>query len=108
MRQKIIGTDINNYETALNNTIDNNIIPRINEMKTVFNDINWQGEGKESFVSNYNNIMFEINKIPKVLKLYMKFLDSSMTNYKELMIELKKNFDNLEEVIEKPGDLDEQ
>ena len=108
MRQRIIGTEIINYENSLDDTIEKNIIPRINEMQNVFNDIEWKGIGKDSFVNSYDEVLFELKKIPNVLKLYVKFLNSSMTDYEDLMMELKKQYDDFDGKQDIVGDQDDK
>lgn len=108
MRQRIIGTEIINYENSLDDTIEKNIIPRINEMQNVFNNIEWKGIGKDSFVNSYDEVLFELKKIPNVLKLYVKFLNSSMTDYEDLMTELKKQYDDFDGNQDIVGDQDDK
>jgi hypothetical protein len=108
MRQRIIGTEIINYENSLDDTIEKNIIPRINEMQNVFNNIEWKGIGKDSFVNSYDEVLFELKKIPNVLKLYVKFLNSSMTDYEDLMMELKKQYDDFDGKQDIVGDQDDK
>lgn len=110
MKCRVIGNDIVSYGIELNNTIENKINPCINNMATLLNDITWQGKSKDSFTSSYNNTVFEIKKIAKVLKIFNMFLNQTMDDYSELMQELKKTYDELENDIDtiNVGDIYEQ
>lgn len=105
MRQKIIGNDIVSYEMELNKIMEDGIKPKINIMNNLLNDTIWEGNAKDAFSSKYNNVLYEIKKIPNVLKIYTKFLNITMNNYENLMKEIKVSYDNLEEDINSSGDV---
>ena len=107
MRQRIIGSNIIEYGEATYKMINEQIKPTISVMGTLLDDIEWQGNAKNSYFNYYKNIMFEVKKIPNVLEVYLKFLSSTMETYEDLMHDLKTSFDKLDDELANEGDLNE-
>ena len=62
-------------------------------------ETDWSGDGYESFSNNISLEIDRLDKIPQVLDLYVDFMDKAINNYTEGMEEIKKNFEEILEII---------
>ncbi len=84
----------------LNNTIDNELIPLVQDMKKVSIHPNWVGIGANSFDSYYDNVMKDINTIPIKLLICKKYLEQALNNYSDTNQQLTDMFKEMEDEID--------
>ena len=58
-------------------------------------NVQWKGQAYNAFYNTFTNNMFDLYNIPKILELYIKFLDISLNDYQDGLKEIKKQFDEL-------------
>ena len=62
-------------------------------------EINWTGDGYDSFSKLISLEISRLDRIPQVLDLYVDFMDKAINNYSEGMEEVKKSFDEILDII---------
>ncbi|MBP5684674.1 MAG: hypothetical protein J6X02_05420 [Bacilli bacterium] len=58
----------------------------------------WQGEAYDTAMDIFCDKMKDLYVIPEILELYIKFIDTALSNYQEGMEEIRKSF---EEILER-------
>ena len=101
MQYIVKGNEISSFANNVDNIINNYMIPKINVMKEYASRTDWNGDVRNKFVSKYEDIVFELEKIPYCLSLYTDFLSKTTSNYEDALLELEKKFKKLEEELEK-------
>ena len=101
MKYKFNGKKINKYINSLDNYINNNINEKIVVMDTLAKKAIWTGPARNRFVQKYDDVMFEIKKLPEFLSLYTDFLNCAINNYGNMYDEFQKKFAILEEKLER-------
>ena len=80
------GNDLINYS-------NNNINDKINELNNSKNLFEWEGEGYNSFISDYNYEINKINKLNEKIEKIALFVLYFQNNYYEANEQLKKSWE---------------
>jgi len=95
MRNIIKGAEIEEFTKNVDKITNTVMIPEIDKMKTYARRAVWTGDIRDSFISKYDGVVKEIEKIPYVLSLYTEFLSKVNSNYEEALLEFQKKFNEL-------------
>ena len=100
MKYKLKTNELCDFNDYIEDIINNELNPKINKMDKVAKKALWNGVARDTFVERYDLTMRELKKIPKVLNVYLDFLDNVVTNYDDALSELQKKMKEIEEDLD--------
>lgn len=59
------------------------------------NDLIWNGKGSEVVLNDFSDKMSDLYVIPQILELYVKFMETSLSDYGAGLEEIKKSFNDI-------------
>ena len=107
MRYVLKNNELCDFNNNMQSLINNEINEKITTMQTIAEKTEWVGSGRDSFIDYYDEVMREINKIPKILSLYTNYLTNVSMDYDDALSEVQKEIQSLktETDYKKDGDI---
>ena len=104
MKYKIYLNELEEQTNKLVTFSKNDINTKISELKTIFDDVNWQGKGHNTFINGYNNKINYLEKMGNNILLLTEYLTNCHNDYSETNDKLIKSWDKFMDEIKGGND----
>lgn len=93
MKYKVYLDELEEESNKLINYSKNDINNKIEELRKIIYEINWQGNARDSYINEYNNKIEKINNMNSKIRMLGEYLKFSKEHYGETQEKLKKNWE---------------
>ncbi len=107
MKYKVYLDELEEESLKIINYSKNDINDKIEELKMIVNEMNWQGKARDTFVNEYNHRINKLKRINDKVRMFGEYLKFCKEHYGETNEKLKKSWEEYLNEIEKDGELDE-
>ena len=84
VRYKVYLDELEEESNELVKYSNEKINPKINELKTLFDDVIWAGKGYNTFINGYNQKIKYLEKAGNNIELLAKYLTNAEKDYREV------------------------
>ena len=100
MKYRLKGNELTTFTHELDELINNELDEKIRAMGPLARKTVWQGPARNAFVKEYENVMYEIRKIPQLLFLYTDYLNKVINNYDDTLNDVNNNMNKIEQKVD--------